>query len=237
MVTVVWPVAIITIIVRVIIHGKLYQTGTIQRVVHHQPRARDRLRVVVISIIAVVVCGKMYHLGIIQRVVHQPRVLDRVSVVVISIIAVMVCGKLYQTGTIQRVVHQPRVLDRLRVVVISIIAVVVCSMTCHLGTIQRVVHQPRARDRVSVPVQHIAAGVCRIVAQPRPVAGPVALAPDGPATSAVMNTVTQPASAVIVHRDNCADTPSVEAHGHPRQQNIPHSVRIRGHMYRAVVLI
>ena len=85
--------------------------------------------------------------------------------------------------------------------------------------------------------RHIVPVACSIIVQPRTVAGPVALVPDGPATAAVMNTVTQPVSVHIAHRGNYADTPAVEPHGHPRQQNIPHSVRIRGHMYRAVVLI
>ena len=49
--------------------------------------------------------------------------------------------------------------------------------------------------------------------------------------------LTQPVSAVIVHRDNCADMPAARLHGHQRQQNLLHSVPTRVHMFPAVVLI
>ena len=103
--------------------------------------------------------------------------------------------------------------------------------------IQRVVipAEMHVQDKHSAVVQHIVPVACSIIVQPRTVAGPVALVPDGPATAAVMNTVTQPVSAVIVHRDNCADMPAARLHGHQRQQNILHSGQKRAHMYRAAV--
>ena len=85
--------------------------------------------------------------------------------------------------------------------------------------------------------RHIVPVAYNMIAQRRPVAGPRVPVPDGLDTGNVLNIATQPVSVHIAHRGNYADTPAVEPHGHPRQQNIPHSVRNRGHMYRAVVSI
>ena len=83
--------------------------------------------------------------------------------------------------------------------------------------------------------RHIVPVVYNMIAQRRPVAGPRVPVPDGLDTGNVLNIATQPVSVHIAHRGNYADMPAVRRRGRLRHQNIPHSVRNRGRMYRAVV--